>query len=165
MGRKIVHAVVLSGSFGLFIVTGQGCAGVATRADEFSVTTEPPGAAVYAMGERLGVTPLTIRQESVFPVVYQPDQQHLYGTLLLRKEGCREHSQRVSSAALHKGIAVNLDCGGRAVEEAAEQREPAQPQAARTPATRLRRLDQLRQEGLISDQEYRAIRSRILSEL
>jgi len=165
MGRKIVHAVALSGSLGLLVATGQGCAGVGTRADEFSVTSDPPGAAVYAMGERLGVTPLTIRQETVFPVVYQPDQQHLYGTLMLRKEGCREHTQRVSSAALHKGIAVNLACGQRAAKEAVEQRETVQPQPGRTPATRLRRLNELYQEGLISDEEYRSIRNRILSEL
>lgn len=164
MDRDIVCAVALTGSLGLLVAALQGCAGAATRADELSVTSEPPAAEVYAMGERLGVTPLTIRQEAVFPVVYDRDREPLYGKLMLRKDGCREHTQRVSSAALHKGVVVKLDCGQPAAKEAVEKLE-APPRAAQTPALRLRRLDALHREGLISDEEYHTIRERILSEL
>lgn len=132
-----------------------------TRPNEIDVASDPPGAVVYAAGKRLGVTPLTVRQQDVFPVVYPPEQQDAYGTLLLTMEGCKEQTVRVSNAVIRKGVNVKLDCG---------QAELSKPQAwpPGTPPTikeRLLRLNELRDQGLVTDEEYREIRGKILGEL
>jgi hypothetical protein len=151
-------------AFSLSFVLIAGCSRAAglTRADEISVVSNPPGADVYAAGKRIGVTPLVLRQQDVFPVVYPPEQQDAYGTLLLTKEGCRDHTVRVNNAVIRKGVDVKLDCG---------QAELAKPQAGVPGASpppikeRLLRLNELRDQGLITEEEYREIRGKILGEL
>lgn len=133
-----------------------------TRPNEIDVASDPPGAAVFAAGKRLGVTPLTVRQQDVFPVVYPPEQQDAYGTLLLTMAGCKEQTVRVSNAVIRKGVNVKLDCG---------EAELAKPQggAPGAPPTtikeRLLRLNELHDQGLVTEEEYREIRRKILGEL
>lgn len=148
-------------AFALALATESSAAGLSRR-NEIDVVSEPLGATVYAAGKELGVTPLTVRQQDVFPVVYSPDQQDVYGTLLLVKEGCKEQRVRVSTAVIRKGVNVKLDCG---------QAELAQPQAGGTGAPlptikeRILRLNELHEQGLVSAEEYQEIRRKILGEL
>ena len=137
---------------------------------EIAVDSEPSGASVYAIGKMLGSTPLVVRHQDVFPVVYEPDQEDLYGNLLLTRDGCQDYWQRVDSAALRKGVKVKLDCAEVAMEQAITRMPQGNQPGIHVPAPtslkqRLIRLDQLHQEGLITDEEYVAARRRILDEL
>jgi hypothetical protein len=122
------------------------------------------------MGKVLGSTPLVVRDQDVFPVVYAPDQQDLYGIVILKKDGCQDYLQRVNSTILKKGVKAKLDCTEVAAEQASTQipqgNQPSIPVPAPTSLKqRLIRLDELHQDGLITDEEYGAARRRILDEL
>jgi hypothetical protein len=151
-------------AWSLSFVVAAGCGGAAglTRADVISVNSTPAGADVYAAGKRIGVTPLVLRQQDVFPVVYSTEERDAYGTLLLTKEGCRDHTVRVNNAVIRKGVDVKLDCGQMDIAK-------PQPEAPGTPPAtikeRLLRLNELRDQGLVNEEEYREIRRKILGEL
>lgn len=148
------------------------------QADKLDITSDPLGAEVYVMGARVGVTPLTLDQERVFPVVYPREQQSLYGVVELRKPGCTTQSVKVGTKTVTKGVQIKLACGEAAVPVVAV---PALRQSAAVPtleqtvrevsrdystyATRLRQIIELREKGLITEQESREIRQRILGEL
>lgn len=150
----------------------QGCSNFSalSKHGEFAVDSEPSGASVYVMGKVLGSTPLVVRHQAVFPVVYAPDQRDLYGMVILKKDGCQDYLQRVNSTILKKGVKAKLDC----TEVAAGQASTQIPQGDQTgipvpvPTSlkqRLIRLDGLHQDGLITDEEYGAARRRILDKL
>src|SRR5208283_1962038 len=52
------------------------------------IDSDPPGAEVFAMGERIGTTPLSISPKDVFPTTYPKEKESLYGKLILKKTGC-----------------------------------------------------------------------------
>ena len=114
------------------------------------IESEPTGATVIAMGNEVGATPLAIRQEVVFPLTYSPDKRVLYGTIILRKAGCKDFQQRVSSNDYRYGVKAKLDCGQNK-SESIEQR--------------LRQLKELHEKGLITDEEEKATRKRIMDAL
>lgn len=154
---------------------------------QIRVTTNPPGATVYANDKALGVTPLTITpgQEWSTGFVTGKDVGMVYqytGTITIKKPGCETYTAEVSDPMLFNDIAIDLDCdpgyrpaarasGGETSAAPAYLPEsaPAYPAEWETPeeivARRLRRLEGLRSRGLITDEEYRAIRQRILGEL
>jgi hypothetical protein len=163
MGKKPYRGFVLCViSVSFAVAAGCGAGSALTRANEISVASDPPGAAVHAAGKRLGVTPLVVLQQDVFPVAYPPEQQDVYGMLMLSKDGCKEHTVRVTNTVIRKGVNVKLDCG---------QADLARPQAgapgSRPPSIkeRLLRLNELRDQGLVTEEEYREIRRKILGEL
>lgn len=129
-----------------------------------NVTSDPSGATVFASGKKLGRTPLFV-PAGTFPtkmvnLIYRP-----VGTLTLKRAGCRTHDIEVSEKVLSKDIHVALECGPAYLVE--EPPEPAAPPASGVGSTarRLRELNKLRDEGLITDEEYRSVRKRILDEL
>lgn len=135
-----------------------------------AVDSEPSGATVYVMGKLQGDTPLAVQLQDVFPIVYAPDQQDLYGMVILKKDGCEDYLQRVSSAIMTNGVKAELDCTEVAAEQTPTQR--TQGNQSDIPVSeptslkqRLIRLDELHQDGLITDEEYGAARRRILDEL
>ncbi|MDX2487642.1 MAG: SHOCT domain-containing protein [Gammaproteobacteria bacterium] len=137
---------------------------------EIAVDSEPSGATVYVMGKVQGNTPLLVQLQDVFPIVYAPDQQDLYGLVILKKDGCQDYLQRVSSAVLNTGVKAELDCADVAAEQTPTQTPQADQSGIPVPAPtslkqRLIRLDELHRDGLITDEEYAAARRRILDEL
>ncbi len=134
------------------LISVHGCGPIISDPDMISIESEPAGATVYAMGQDVGVTPLKIRQAVVFPMNYSPETRDLYGTVLLRKTGCKDYRQHVSSDDYRYGIKVTLDCG----EKKAEPKSIEQ---------RLRQLKELHDKGLITDEEEKATRRRILDGL
>jgi nicotinate-nucleotide pyrophosphorylase len=129
-----------------------------------NVTSDPSGATVYASGKKLGLTPMFV-PAGTFPtkmvnLIYRP-----VGTLTLKRAGCRTHGIEVSEKVLSKDIHVALECGP--AYEVKEHPQPAAPPAPGVGSTarRLRELNKLRDEGLITDEEYRAVRKRILDEI
>ena len=118
------------------------------------ITSDPAGAEVYVLGSRVGLTPISLDENVIFPATYPGEKQALYGAVELRKAGCDSAVQRVSTRAVAQGLHVKLDCG-----EA--------PVGAGEPGVelRLKRLQELRDKGLVTEQEAGEIRRRILGEL
>lgn len=139
-----------------------GCAWWGPQADQVQVQSDPPGADVYVMGEKVGVTPLSVPQDLIFPVTYPAAKQDLYGTLTLRKTGCVDSVRRVSTGAVSRGVHVKLECGttGAGRDEAKGSAAGAEPLEER-----LRRLKDLQDKGLITDEDAAEARRRMLREL
>jgi len=138
-----------------WLALSQGCAPLPAEPGFIAVESEPAGADVIVMGEKAGVTPLTVRQDAVFPLTYDPAKRDLYGIIILRKEGCKDYVQRVSTTVYARGLKVKLDCNAR----------PSADLATGTVGERLRQLKALREQGLITEEEAKAARRRILDEL
>lgn len=135
-----------------------GCAGdivVPQQSGSFSVTSQPDGAIVYVMGKELGKTPLEVKESQVFPVSYPKELESHYGRIALNYPGCEPFEKAVSGTILANGLKAKLDC-------VASSPAPASPV---TPLERLRQLEALLKEGLISEEEYQTKRQGILQEL
>ncbi len=141
----------------------QGCAPLRSNPDMIYVESDPSGAEVYVMGKKVGITPLEVREIDVFPLTYSPDQQDLYGRIALKKEGCKEHRQAVSTKVYARGAKIKLDCVS-AIPEATKGTRPAASETSSV-ENRLRQLKDLREKGLITDEEEKTIRQRILKDL
>jgi hypothetical protein len=122
----------------------------------FKIESSPSGAAVYVMGENIGVTPLEISHKDVFPNIYPREKESLYGKIILRKAGCKDYTRTVSGDVTNFGLHAKLDCG-------------APPTAAQVPSEtveqRLDKVKDLLNKGLISEDEAKKARARILNEL
>jgi hypothetical protein len=165
----------------LFVALASGCAPMGAKPNRVDVSSDPAGADVYVMGSKVGVTPLTVDQDAIFPLTYPAEKQALYGMVELRKAGCLPARQNVSTRALSRGLHAKLDCGQATSAEpvTSRQAQPAAPAASaneQAPATpvvkekpgielRLKQVQELRDKGLITEQEAQEIRRRILEEL
>lgn len=149
----------------LAVALAAGCAPIGAKPGQIDVSSEPAGAEVYVMGEKAGVTPVTLDQDALFPLTYPAEKQALYGRIELRKAGCQAATQAVSTRAVAKGVHVKLDCGMAA--PATSVPVPGAPVGQPKPAidARLRQVRDLLEQGLITEQEARDIRQRILDEL
>lgn len=128
------------------------------------IDSEPQGASVRITGKLIGVTPVNANIDSVFPKhwtskVETDDEGFAFfrrmETVEVSKDGCDLFSKRFMEADLKADVKVTLRCDPNyrapAAENSAEQR--------------LRTLDELRSKGLISDDEFRDQRQRILNSL
>lgn len=155
-----------------------------SSSNQVRVTTNPAGATVYANDKALGVTPLTITpgREWTSGFVTGKDVGMVYqytGTITIKKPGCETYTAEVNDPMLYNDISIDLTCDRNFRPAAGDepradgQTAPAYAPAVRaeyeTPeeimARRLRRLEGLRSRGLITEDEYRAVRQRILNEL
>lgn len=139
-----------------------------------SIASAPPGAQVWVSGREVGVTPLTVQLDQVFPRHWttriKSDEEGFafyrrLETLDIKKDGCEPYTQQVVEADLARDINVTLKCDPN------YQPAPVVSPAASTPASgvgieqRLRTLEDLKTKGLITEDEYRAQRQRILDGL
>ena len=124
---------------------------------QIKVKSKPAGAEVYVMGDLLGLTPLEFPASRVFPVVYPPEKQQLYGRVVLVREGCIKKTVPVSTGRLASGIHVKLQC--QQSGETGEMDIKTRPLRTKQ---RLMELQELLKNGLISKPEYNEIRQRIL---
>lgn len=153
--------------------------------ERFRVDSEPAGARVFTITGRAGTTPLTLSERDIYPNSYPPEDVDLYGIIILRRDGCTDYRRRVTRSDIEQGILAQLDCGASAAavapavpapEPPAARPAPARPDAAsappppkaavESPAQRrlrqLRVIQELHDEGLLSDAEEQRIRRRIL---
>ena len=126
------------------------------NSNKISVASEPSGASVYVMGKLAGITPVLLDSNNVFPIVYLPENEQDYGYITLRHEACSDKKIKITAGMISDGLRVGLDC---VVEEAATDKSSV---VERTVSQRLKQIQALKDEGLINDQEYQKIRSRIL---
>ena len=149
-----------------------GAVGVKLR-EAVLIESVPPGAQLIVSGRDIGVTPLTVDLDKVFPRHWttriKTDEEGFafyrrLETLDLKKDGCEPYAQQVVETDLARDIKITLKCDPN---YHAAQVAPA----AVLPAPivdiehRLRALEDLKTKGLVTDDEYRAQRQRILNGL
>jgi len=149
------------------------------------ITSAPPGAAVYLMDTKAGVTPMTIDERDLYPVSYAPETEKYYGQIILRKEGCRDFSKRLTRSDVYKGLVARLDCSSGATNEHVQEplpevqptvvsapipvKKPHPEDSVPTPSLpeqqleQLRILQQLQDAGVLTDDEEKQLRKRILN--
>jgi hypothetical protein len=144
-----------------------------------TITSSPSGATVRADGNRLGETPLKVNIDKSFTRRWVPAEDYgivyrVSGKLIIGKSGCDDYTIPVSNTAPAEDIDVTLVCTQQApAPSPAETEEKATPgwPATADPAIsgdveqRLKKLDKLYRDGVISADEYKQHRNRILGEL
>ena len=150
----------------------QACSGASLKQQEVpSVTSTPSGAAVYANGKKLGVTPLHYRLDTEFPAVWKNMMFQAQGVLAVKLDGCEDYTLEVNDYVLSRPIHAELDCaeGAGSRASAQEDREAVTATGATDAGAgienRLRQLEDLLNRGIITESEYKTTRERILNEL
>ncbi len=144
-----------------------------------SVTSSPPGATVRANGDKLGETPLKVNIDKSFPSRWVRAEDYgiayrVSGKLTVGKSGCDDYTVPVSPTAPAGDIDVTLVCTQEKpapsaaepeVRPVPDSAEPATPVLSGTTEQRLKELDKLYRDDVISADEYKQHRNRILNEL
>lgn len=149
---------------GLIALTG--CATPSAQPRSYVIIdSEPQGASVRVGGKLIGITPVKAELDTVFPRHWtskvETDEEGFaffrrMETVEISKAGCDPYSKRFMEADLVTDTKVTLKCDPNYQAPAATEGGPEQ---------RLRTLDELRGKGLISDEEFREQRRRILNSL
>jgi hypothetical protein len=121
------------------------------------IESEPSGAEVYVMGEKLGVTPLKISHQDVFPNIYPKEKLSLYGRVTLKKSGCSNFTRTVSSEISNGGLRAQLDCVNINPTSFSHSSENLEQ--------RLEKIKELLNKGLISEEEAKKAREHVLNDL
>lgn len=139
-----------------------------TQAGRIKITSGPAGAAAYADGAELGATPLAIVPGNHFRSGFVGFSYRYVGKLSIKKAGCETWSTEVNDAILAKDIHAKLKCDPNYQPTAAAP-SPGMPAGAAATGDqtieRLERIESLRKKGLISEEEYKQLRGRILEKL
>lgn len=133
-----------------------------------TIDSKPQGADVIADGKKIGVTPIEIMPDDVFPPRWIGSSYMVKGKLELVKQDCEPVSMEVNDAVLSKPVSKDLKCSEQSKTVPAVAAEPVSAAKQAKNANIEQRLEQLQglhNKGLISDEEYQAQRQRILSEL
>lgn len=145
----------------------QGCAGPNvsnSKPGQIEIASDPTGATVFVDGSEIGSTPLRIVPAEVFRSGFVGLSYRYYGRLILKKPGCEEKVIEVNDAVLAGDVRVILECDP-------DYRPPkldtpvGNPAESDQYADRLRRIERLFQQGLITEEEYNMLRSRVLDGL
>lgn len=105
------------------------------------------------MGTSVGTTPLKVGRNQVFPVTYARELEPHYGRIELTHTGCKPLTVTVSNAILGQGLHAQLEC------------EVPAPAVTGNIRERLLQLKALRDDGLITDEEYSRKRQSLLDNL
>ena len=150
----------------------QGCASSSIAKEKPpSVTSTPSGADVFANLLELGKTPLQADLYDAFPASWQNSIYQAQGVLVVKKDGCKDFTLKVSDFILSKPIHAELECS--VAEKPKTSTAVAAPEIVKTPIVtthgstekRLEEVEALRQKGVITEDEYKKTRERILSEI
>lgn len=140
-----------------------------TANNPIRIQSDPSGADVYVMGKKVGTTPLKISQSDVFPTNYSKDMQDLYGKVTIKMAGCSDYVKTVNTKIVNVGLKAKLDCGQNSPE--AQQTGAAAPQyrmparMSKTVEQRLQEIKDLLSRGLITEDEAKQARERVLNDL
>ncbi len=131
--------------------------------DLIKIESEPSEAAVYVMGEKIGVTPLKISHKDVFPNTYPKEKESVYGRVTLKKAGCSDFTRTVNTEISSGGLRAQLECGDMNPALSRTSREASR--SSETIEQRLDKIKDLRSKGLISEEEANKARARVLDDL
>ncbi len=153
-----------------------GCASLPGPPSKITLDSDPQGAQVAVDGREIGTTPLPVVLDQVFPMHWTGRVDSDVGpgfafyrrleTVTFKKDGCDPYTSTLTGDALTHDVKVTLKCN--------PNYKPAATPAAATPAAapqkgtieqRLEELKSLKEKGLITDNEYRKQRQRILNQL
>ena len=128
-----------------------------------NVTSSPSGATVYANLLELGKTPLKYNLYDAFQAGWDNSIYQAQGVLIVKKEGCKDFTLKVSDNILRKPIHAELEC------KEVSKSEKLTPVITSTPNSgtekRLEEAQALYKKGVITEDEYKKTRERILNEL
>jgi len=127
------------------------------------IDSDPSGAGVYVMGEKVGVTPLAISRKDVFPITYPKEREFLYGKVTLKKEGCLDFARTVNPKIIDGGLHAQLSCGD--LTSVAPPTSMDAPHTNETVEQRLEKIKELLNKGLITEEEAKKARERVLNDL
>lgn len=156
--------------------TLSGCAGTGSvsesSAGRIKISSDPAGAIAYADGAELGATPLQIVPGNHFRSGFAGFSYRYVGKLSIKKPGCDTWSTEVNDFILSKDVHAKLKCDPNYQPPAASSPaagsasgSSAAPAAQESATERLERIETLRKKGLISDDEYKQLRARVLDKL
>ena len=158
------------GAAALFMVAAMVSGGAGTRAgprESITIDSQPRGARVFVAGREIGVTPVKVVLDDMFPRHWtgraHPDEEAAFSyrrmaIVDLKKEGCDLYTHNFVEEELKDDVKIQLKCDPN-------YKPPAPEAQAQTVEQRLRTLDELKQKGLVTDEEYRAQRQRILNSM
>jgi PEGA domain len=155
--------------FNLFLVVG--CSSMGGSSNFFpsagdnpiKIESDPSGAEVYVMGEKVGVTPLQISHKDVFPNTYPREKESVYGRVTLKKAGCSDFTRTVSAEISNVGLRAQLDCGD--MNPASSRTSKDAPRISETVEQRLDKIKGLLNKGLITEEEAKKAREHVLNDL
>ena len=153
--RKTRHLSLVVG-----VVLLGGCSAIKERTQR-TISSDPPGATVLASGTKIGTPHLRIVPDDVFPPRFVGRTYRSSGLLSLKKPGCETYTISVNDAVLAKDIHVKLNCDAVPSPSGHSPDEKGQGSVAK----RLQTLRMLHEQKLITDDEYKKARERILREL
>lgn len=131
------------------------------------INTEPQGARIYVAGREIGSTPLKVVLDDVFPRRWTSrtrDEEEAFTSYRrkevvdLQKDGCEFYTHVYVEEELGDDITVKLKCDPGYTP-------PAAAAGASNAEQRLRALDDLKGKGLVTDEEYKTQRQRILNSM
>lgn len=131
---------------------------------EITINSTPEGADINADGKLIGKTPMKIIPDDVFPPRWKGSSYLVSGTLGINKPGCKAFEMPVSDPVLSKDIKVDLECDPNYQPPTPVETEQSITVKA-SAEERLDYIDNLLKKGKITQQEYQAIRQRILNSL
>lgn len=146
--------------------TLSGCAAMDAsnaKAGHIRITSDPAGATAYADGAVLGPTPIEINPADHFRSGFVGLSYRYYGTLTLKKAGCEPWSTDVNDSILSRDVHARLKCDPNYRPDTPAAAKPGSTSG--DPTERLERIEALHKKGLISDEEYNRLRTRILDQL
>ena len=140
----------------------QGCSGLSVKQQKLpSVTSSPSGAVVYANILELGKTPLTHNLYDAFPAGWKNSMYQAQGILMVKKDGCKEYTLKINDLILSKPIHADLTFN---LVKKSEKTTPVMNSRGQA-EKRFEELEALYKNGVITKDEYKKTRERILSEL
>jgi hypothetical protein len=155
----------------------QGCSGSSVKQKNLAnVTSNPSGATVYANILELGKTPLRHNLFDAFPAGWQNSVYQAQGILIVKKEGCDDFTLKVTDHILRNPIHAELKCSETSKTKesmpvvksgvTATVAPTVTPTATQRGGTekRLVELEALYKKGVITKDEYKTTRERILNE-
>ncbi|WP_283744851.1 PEGA domain-containing protein [Sideroxydans sp. CL21] len=134
-----------------------------TEDQPIKIDSEPSGAGVYVMGQKLGVTPLTISRKDVFPLTYPKEEEPQYGKVIIKKDGCLDFAKTISPKIIDAGLHAQLNCGDST--PTSSQTSSDSPCVSETVEQRLDKIKDLLNKGIITGEEAEKARARVLNDL
>jgi hypothetical protein len=128
-----------------------------------NIESDPSGADVYVMGEKVGITPLKISHGDVFPNIYPKEKVSVYGRIILKKAGCSDFTRTVNAEISSAGLRAQLNCESMNPSPAGTAGNA--PPIRESAEQRLEKIKDLLNKGLITEEEAKKAREHIINDL